>query len=69
MKKTIYIFSALLMLAACSKEIQEPVFKGEELPEGTLVKTTFTVSYPKDFVLYAETRALEEKPDIQGEEK
>ncbi len=66
MKKTVYIFSALLMLAACSKEIQEPVFKGEELPEGTLVKTTFTVSYPKDFVLYAETRALEEKPDIEN---
>ena len=66
MKNTIYIFSALLMLAACSKEIQEPNFEGEVLPEGTMVKTTFTVSYPKDFVVYAETRALEEKPDIEN---
>ena len=65
MKKTFYILSAaLLMVAACSKEVQEPVFVGEPLPEGTMVTTSFSVSFPRDVVV--ETRTLAETPDLEN---
>ena len=65
MKKSFYILSAaLLVIAACSKEVQEPVSVGEPLPEGTMVKTSFSVSFPKDVIV--ETRALAETPDLEN---
>lgn len=64
MKKSFYILSALLALAACSKEMDVPVRSLEPLPEGTMAKVDFTVVFPENIVTTRAAGDMSDQPDI-----